>query len=171
MISRISNYFMFSFHQDITWLVHSLSMETPIENSNLVSLEECLESISLKFSHLDSGKDNIFSYNQANGDTFKALFLTIKSWKSLECVHNSGWVDDLIFTSLQLFSIFPKNLIFRVESVIPNLLWYLLARKKIFQEWILISVQIHSLILITSFKTKMNIMMIQKKKWLSGMTL
>ena len=93
-ISRLPYSSMSSFHEDIEGLVHSFNMKTPIENFNLVSLEEYVESNSLNFSHLDSGKYNIFSCDQSNGDTFKGLILKVNSLKSLLCVHNYGWVDD-----------------------------------------------------------------------------
>ena len=66
-----------TFHKDIADLVHSFNMETPIQNLNYVSLEQCLEDISFNFSHLDSSSDNIFSGDKDNGDTFKGLLLTV----------------------------------------------------------------------------------------------
>ena len=72
---------------------------------------------------------------------------------------------------MQLFSFFPKCATLHPDSVTAYLLWYLLIAKIILKDWILDSVQIHSLIWTTTFNTKMKIMMIQEKKWSNGMKL
>ena len=89
---------MSSFHNNIAGLVHSFDKETAMQNFNSVSLEQCLEEISLNLSYFDSSSANIFSGDKANGDTFKGLFLAVNSLKILISIHNPGWLDDVIFT-------------------------------------------------------------------------
>ena len=79
---------MSRFYHDIAVLVHRYNMEILMEKVNLVLMEECLESISLNLFHLDNTKDNIFSCDETCGDTFKGLFLTVNSLKSLLCNKN-----------------------------------------------------------------------------------
>ena len=84
-LSWLSYSFMSRFHHDIIVVVHYFNMEIPMQNFNLVSVEECLKSISLNLSHLEIAKDDILLCGQAHGDTFKRFFLTVNSLLSLLC--------------------------------------------------------------------------------------
>ena len=72
-LSRLSYSSMSRYHHNIVVLARHFNMETPMEKLNLVSVEYCLESISLNFSHLNNAKDSRFPRDRAHGDTFKVL--------------------------------------------------------------------------------------------------
>ena len=79
---------MSSFHHDIEVLVHLLKMETLMDRFNPCVSERIFRIYQSKLKSLDNAKDNRFSYYEAHGDTFKRLFLTVNSLKSLLCKKN-----------------------------------------------------------------------------------
>ena len=78
-------------------------------------MEEYIESISLNFSHLDSAIDNICPCDQANGETFNGLLLTVNSLKIMLCKKRSGWLDDLVIDFFATILNFSKE--YNISSV------------------------------------------------------